>query len=86
MEVDEEERNIFIDKREMRRAIINLLNNAVQHNDEDTTIEIRLTEYDRKIYLVIADDGKKFQKILVRVCMNHLLKEINREMIVVIVD
>ena len=30
--------------------------------------------------------GKKFQKILVRVCMNHLLKEINREMIVVIVD
>ena len=52
----------FIDKREMRRAIINLLNNAVQHNDEDTTIEIRLTEYDRKIYLVIADDGKKIPK------------------------
>ncbi len=62
VEVDEEERNIFIDKREMRRAIINLLNNAVQHNDEDTTIEIRLTEYDRKIYLVIADDGKKIPK------------------------
>ena len=54
--------------------IINLLNNAVQHNDEDTTIEIRLTEYDRKIYLVIRRMMEKIPKILVRVCNEPFVK------------
>lgn len=68
VEVDEEERNIFIDKTEMRRVIINLLNNAVQHNNERTTIEIKMTEYDRNIYLIIADNGKKIPEEMIS-CM-----------------
>mgnify|MGYP001623805861 CR=1 FL=1 len=66
--LDEEERNVFIDKREMRRAIINLLNNAVQHNNDGTTIEVNITEYDGKIYIIIADDGKKIPENMIA-CM-----------------
>lgn len=48
---------VRIDKHEMKRAIVNLINNAVQHNLAGTKIFIDIKDTEKEFVLIIADSG-----------------------------
>ncbi|BCJ99133.1 HAMP domain-containing sensor histidine kinase [Anaerocolumna chitinilytica] len=65
IEINIPEEDIFaeVDEKEMRRAIVNLLNNAITHNEPGTEINVTIlrNEY---LSLVIADSGYPIPEIL----------------------
>lgn len=45
------------DREQMRRVFSNLINNAVRHNPENTTIKVTMTETGGGVEVVVADNG-----------------------------
>lgn len=72
--LDEQERNVLIDKREMRRAILNLIGNAVQHNETGTTIAVQIKENKGKICVIIADNGEAIPERLISYMYEPFIK------------
>ncbi|GEK90739.1 sensor histidine kinase [Alkalibacterium kapii] len=55
---DEENLTFSCDKDLMKRAVENLIYNALIHNDSDTKVKISMSEVDRDILIDIKDDGR----------------------------
>ncbi len=51
-----------VSKKEMRRLVSNLFQNAIKHNKLGTIIQFRIRECDKYIEIAIADDGEKIPK------------------------
>ena len=53
-----------ISKKEMRRLVANLFQNAIRHNKPKTRIQVRLRLHENDIELAIADDGETIPKAI----------------------
>ena len=58
IDIPEEPYYIEADSIQLSRVITNLLNNAVRHNGEGTTIELSMKEEAAWVKIIIADNGK----------------------------
>lgn len=65
VKISDVERNVKIDLGEMKRVIVNLLNNAVYHNPEKTKIYTEIRDGSKWFDLIIADDGTKIDENMV---------------------
>lgn len=65
VEISDVERIVKIDLGEMKRVIVNLLNNAVYHNLGKTKIYTEIRDGSKWFYLIIADDGTKIDENMV---------------------
>lgn len=59
LDVDIPERHIMcsIDRTQMQRALDNIINNSVKHNENGTTIYCRLEVLEKTVMITLADDG-----------------------------
>lgn len=64
LEIDIPENPIIInaDKKEMKRALANLVNNTYKHNPEGIKVLVRLAADGKNVKLIIADSGKQIDK------------------------
>lgn len=63
VDIPEEEMEIKIDKVQLQRVFDNILGNSIKHNEKGTNIYVSLKEKNDIYEIIIADDGKEFQKI-----------------------
>jgi len=56
-EIPEEKRITLIDEKQMDRALINILNNALKYNKPGTEIKVVLKKFFNKVVIEIQDDG-----------------------------
>ena len=52
----------FVDEVLLKRALTNLIFNAIIHNDEKVKVDILIYEKDNSIYILIKDTGKGISK------------------------
>lgn len=57
-----EQVNIFCDKKEMKRAIQNILSNALDFTPENSAVRIEITGNDLYVVLAVIDSGKGFSE------------------------
>lgn len=75
VDLDEEERMVKIDKNEMRRAVVNLLNNAIQHNYAQTDVLVSIVDTLDDYFIIIADTGIQFSENFVSCMYEPFAKE-----------
>lgn len=49
---------VYADTGEINRVIINLINNAIKHNEKETAIKLEIKQKDNYIQISVADNGK----------------------------
>lgn len=62
VELEDSLPEVFVDKNEISRVIINLLNNAIKHNLNGTKISISAKKTDDKILVSVSDNGSGISK------------------------
>lgn len=63
IDIPEESVMLSIDKLQFSRVITNLINNALKHNTEKTTILLQLLQTKDAIQIVVKDNGKMIEPI-----------------------
>ncbi|MBC8061965.1 MAG: HAMP domain-containing histidine kinase, partial [Clostridiaceae bacterium] len=63
-EIPEEKRFVLIDEKQMDRALLNILNNALKYNKPGTEIKIVLKKLFNKVVIEIQDNGIGLPKVL----------------------
>lgn len=68
VDIKDEKRAIVIDPHEMKRAVINLIRNAIQHNQQGTEIYVAIINQYDGYGIVVADSGEELGENLIS-CM-----------------
>lgn len=58
IEIPEEQILCYINKMQLKRALENIVSNVIKHNNAGTTLYCTLKRVDRKIKIILSDDGK----------------------------
>ncbi|MBQ3801297.1 MAG: HAMP domain-containing histidine kinase [Treponema sp.] len=62
IEMQEHKMYAMVDRRELSRAVGNLLSNAISHNGDGTRVLIRVTEEKKCAILTVADTGRQIDR------------------------
>ena len=65
---------LFIDSFEMKRAIINLLDNAISHNPVGSEVLLKLQESSNKVEIIIADNGNPISETLSKIIFEPFVR------------
>ena len=64
IEIPEEPAVLNIDKLQFSRVITNLINNALKHNDVNTTITLEMKLEKQSIQIIVKDNGKMIEPLI----------------------
>ena len=64
IEIPEEVQMVSLDRVQFSRVIVNLINNAIKHNEAGTTIRLEMKTEKGKVYVSVADDGAMISPFL----------------------
>ena len=55
--IPEEVHMVSLDRVQFSRVVVNLINNAIKHNDAGTTISLEMKQQKHNVQIVVSDDG-----------------------------
>ena len=64
IDIPEEPIELMVDRLQMSRVITNLINNALKHNDKNTTITLMMQQVKEGLQVIVKDNGVMIDPIL----------------------